>query len=67
VDQLIENPMGIPMMNVPQFQAPPSEESIEALTGMGFTRAMALRALERSGNNLEIATNLLLDTGGILD
>jgi hypothetical protein len=39
----------------------PSEDNIQVLTGMGFERSQAVRALERSGNNLDRATNILLD------
>lgn len=43
------------------FVLPPSEESIQVLIGMGFSRDVALDALARSNNNLELATDLLLE------
>ncbi|CAM9530526.1 unnamed protein product [Chrysoparadoxa australica] len=39
---------------------PPSEESINSLEGMGFSRSAAEAALRTSGNNLELAANRLL-------
>mmetsp|Transcript_5157 Transcript_5157/g.5355 ORF Transcript_5157/g.5355 Transcript_5157/m.5355 type:complete len:147 (-) Transcript_5157:43-483(-) len=40
---------------------PPSEEAIESLTGMGFDRESAIRALGRCDNNVEHAVNRLLN------
>lgn len=39
---------------------PPPEESIEVLVQMGFSRDAALRALQRSGNDVQRAANVLL-------
>jgi hypothetical protein len=39
---------------------PPSEEVIDMLTNMGFTRARAIHALEQSNNDATAATNYLL-------
>jgi len=38
----------------------PSEENVNFLTGMGFSREQVLRALHGTSNNVEAATNLLL-------
>lgn len=38
----------------------PTEENITFLTSMGFPRDRVVRALQSTGNNLEVATNLLL-------
>lgn len=38
----------------------PSEENITFLTEMGFSREQVLRALNSTANNVEAATNLLL-------
>ena len=46
-------------MNRPQEEAP-SEENVIFLTGMGFSRERVVRALQTTGNNVEAATNLLL-------
>ena len=46
-------------MNRPQEEAP-SEENVNFLTGMGFSRERVVRALQTTGNNVEAATNLLL-------
>ena len=43
----------------PNYRAP-SEENITFLTSMGFSRDRVLRALQTTGNNVEAATNLLL-------
>eukprot|EP00164_Ancoracysta_twista_P003319 GFYU01004430.1.p1 GENE.GFYU01004430.1~~GFYU01004430.1.p1 ORF type:complete len:331 (-),score=34.05 GFYU01004430.1:313-1305(-) len=57
-----------PHINPPQARAPPpvvqppSEESISQLTDMGFSRQSVLAALARANNNVEIATNHLLDS-----
>jgi hypothetical protein len=40
--------------------APPNEESVAALMGMGFDREAAVRALQNTGNNVEAAANFLL-------
>jgi hypothetical protein len=40
---------------------PPSEDQIEQLISMGFSRAEAIRALERTNNNLPAAVAYLLD------
>jgi len=42
-------------------RAPPSEEHIQILTSMGFSREEVIRALERCNNDVQLATNLLLD------
>jgi membrane associated rhomboid family serine protease len=39
---------------------PPSEQVIEMLTNMGFTRARAIHALEQTNNDATAATNYLL-------
>ncbi len=39
----------------------PSEESIQFLMNMGFAREAAVEALLQSNNNVELATNILLD------
>ena len=47
-----------------QFMAPPvqaSEESVQALVSMGFAREAAVQALVQANNNLDLATNILLD------
>jgi UBA/TS-N domain len=46
-------------VNRPQEEAP-SEENVNFLTGMGFSRERVVRALQTTGNNVEAATNLLL-------
>jgi len=54
--------------NLPNFNAnareniiqEPSEENITFLTEMGFSREQVLRALNSTANNVEAATNLLL-------
>jgi len=40
---------------------PPDEEAISVLTGMGFSRQDALQALQSTNNDVQLATNLLLD------
>jgi len=40
---------------------PPTDESIELLSNMGFSRQDVVEALTRSNNNVEIATHILLD------
>lgn len=45
-----------------QVLQPPSDESIEMLTNMGFSRQAALEALARCDNNVEMATHILLDS-----
>mmetsp|Transcript_11630 Transcript_11630/g.42533 ORF Transcript_11630/g.42533 Transcript_11630/m.42533 type:complete len:219 (+) Transcript_11630:1895-2551(+) len=40
---------------------PPSEEAVEALVQMGFPRDAALRALASGNNDLNVATNILLN------
>eukprot|EP00276_Gloeochaete_wittrockiana_P009441 CAMPEP_0184663400 /NCGR_PEP_ID=MMETSP0308-20130426/47957_1 /TAXON_ID=38269 /ORGANISM="Gloeochaete witrockiana, Strain SAG 46.84" /LENGTH=170 /DNA_ID=CAMNT_0027106109 /DNA_START=549 /DNA_END=1061 /DNA_ORIENTATION=+ len=49
---------------VPPAAPPPSEEDVETLMGMGFNRRDVTEALRLSGNNLELATNMLLDQNG---
>eukprot|EP01041_Mallomonas_annulata_P011809 gene11809-24740_t len=49
----------VPMPPAP----PPAEESVSALTSLGFDRVAALRALSMSGNNVEMAANMLLSGG----
>ena len=46
----------------PQTQqaAPPDEQSITLLMGMGFDREAVVRALTATGNNVESAANLLV-------
>jgi len=60
-DQLLpgNSPFGIP--NAQAFAAPPSNDSIEMLTSMGFSRQAVMDALARCNNNVELATNILLD------
>jgi len=50
----------IPNYPIPQVQ-PPSDESIDLLTGMGFPRQAVVDALIRCNNNVEMATHILLD------
>lgn len=38
----------------------PSEENVNVLTSMGFSRERVVRALQTTGNNVEAATTLLL-------
>jgi len=64
-DQLIPN---YPVFGAPQrftvppvVHAPPSEDSIQALTSMGFSRDASVQALQRTNNDLQLATNILLD------
>jgi len=40
---------------------PPSEENITTLMGMGFTREEAVNALTQTRNNLNAASNVLID------
>jgi len=44
-----------------QASAPPSNETIEMLTSMGFSRQAVVDALARCNNNVEMATHILLD------
>jgi hypothetical protein len=44
----------------PNDPTPPSEENVTFLTSMGFSRDRVMRALQTTGNNVEAATNLLL-------
>ena len=44
-----------------EIALPPSEENIQALTAMGFSRDAAVRALQRTHNQLHRASNLLID------
>ena len=44
----------------PNDRTPPSEENVTFLTSMGFSRDRVMRALQTTGNNVEAATNLLL-------
>jgi len=39
----------------------PSEDNIRALTDMGFTRESVLQALQTAQNDVQLATNILLD------
>jgi uncharacterized UBP type Zn finger protein len=48
------------------FQATPatavaSEDSISALTSMGFPREAVVQALRAANNDIQVATNILLD------
>eukprot|EP01135_Chromosphaera_perkinsii_P008950 Nk52_evm1s1537 gene=Nk52_evmTU1s1537 len=52
-------PMAAPTV---QPQVEPLEEHVEAITSMGFTREQAQQALRRANNNLQAATNALLDS-----
>lgn len=47
---------------MPQFPVtpPPSEETIESLTSMGFEREAVIRTLQQCDNNVEVAANRLL-------
>lgn len=45
----------------PIDRVPPSEENVTFLTSMGFSRDRVMRALHTTGNNVEAATNLLLN------
>jgi len=45
----------------PIQSALPNEQMIAQLMSMGFSREASLRALERTNNNVEMSTNLLLD------
>lgn len=45
-----------------QVSVPVSEDNVGALTSMGFPREIALQALQQSNNDLQHATNLLLDS-----
>lgn len=38
----------------------PSEENVTLLTSMGFSRDRVVRALQTTGNNVQAATNMLL-------
>jgi len=60
-DQLLpgNSPFGFPTGRA--AQAPPSNESIEMLTSMGFSRQAVMDALARCNNNVEMATHILLD------
>ncbi|EFX80802.1 hypothetical protein DAPPUDRAFT_51066, partial [Daphnia pulex] len=49
-----------PMEVRPNDPTPPSEENVTFLTSMGFSRDRVMRALQTTGNNVEAATNLLL-------
>lgn len=42
--------------------SPPLQEALHQLLAMGFDRDSALQALSRAGNDLTLATNLLLET-----
>ena len=44
----------------PNDRQVPSEENVTFLTSMGFSRDRVVRALQTMGNNVEAATNLLL-------
>eukprot|EP01102_Stenamoeba_stenopodia_P018677 TRINITY_DN6898_c0_g1_i1.p1 TRINITY_DN6898_c0_g1~~TRINITY_DN6898_c0_g1_i1.p1 ORF type:complete len:298 (-),score=37.49 TRINITY_DN6898_c0_g1_i1:58-951(-) len=44
------------------FGVPVTEDNIGALTSMGFSREIATQALQQSNNNLQLATNILLDS-----
>ena len=44
----------------PIERTPPSEENVTFLTSMGFSRDRVMRALQTTGNNVDAATNLLL-------
>jgi len=71
VDQLIPGPgamfggpgpdlnMGMPAPNAPPI-APPSEENIEQLTAMGFSRDQVIDALRRNNNDISRAANDLV-------
>jgi len=50
-----------PPNQTPEIVEPPSEENIELLIGMGFTRENVVRALTQTRNNVQRATNLLID------
>eukprot|EP00245_Coleochaete_scutata_P007020 TRINITY_DN2198_c0_g1_i1.p1 TRINITY_DN2198_c0_g1~~TRINITY_DN2198_c0_g1_i1.p1 ORF type:complete len:312 (+),score=26.38 TRINITY_DN2198_c0_g1_i1:334-1269(+) len=41
---------------------PPSEAAVSTLEAMGFDRTLALRALSQARNDLELATNLLIES-----
>jgi len=61
-EQLIPgNAMPFPVRAPPPPQ-PPSEDSISALTSMGFSRDAVVMALQRTNNDLQLATNVLLDS-----
>lgn len=51
----------IPTTPRPRAQ-PPSEESIQTLTSMGFPREAVVQALTSANGDLEVATNLLLES-----
>lgn len=44
------------------YAVPVTEDNIGALTSMGFSREIATQALQQSNNNLQLATNILLDS-----
>lgn len=45
----------------PAVPEPPTEEQILTLMSIGFTREQVMRALAQTRNNLERASNLLID------
>jgi len=47
--------------NAPAAPAAPDEESVQILMAMGFDRDAVLQALRRANNNVQRASNFLLD------
>lgn len=45
----------------------PNEDAIENITGMGFTRAQAIKALKETSNNVERAVDYIFSHAGELD
>jgi len=60
-EQLLPGATHMNFPTPPALRSPPSEESIELLTSMGFQRQEVLDALARCNNNVEMATHILLD------
>eukprot|EP01106_Pelomyxa_sp_JSP_P011938 TRINITY_DN3194_c0_g1_i1.p2 TRINITY_DN3194_c0_g1~~TRINITY_DN3194_c0_g1_i1.p2 ORF type:complete len:186 (-),score=81.85 TRINITY_DN3194_c0_g1_i1:93-617(-) len=57
----LQRPPQPPPQPPPAATAQPDPEAVGTLKNMGFDEATAREALRRSGNNLVLATNLLLD------
>lgn len=45
----------------------PNEDAIDSITGMGFTRPQAIKALKETNNNVERAVDYIFSHAGELD
>ncbi|KAL1463523.1 hypothetical protein WDU94_015268 [Cyamophila willieti] len=68
-DADFSDPFVVPGMTAPAASSDfvPNEDAIESITGMGFTRAQAIKALKETNNNVERAVDYMFSHAGELD